>query len=80
MKVKDLIARLGTIDQNLEVYGYSEDESIATHDKPFRFFFVDDVSVSDAVLSRGRDGSPGAIFDNGPSSQRLALINISSDF
>lgn len=80
MKVKDLIAQLSEIDQNLEVYGYAEDESISSHDKPFRFFLVDDVSVSNAILSRGSDGSPSAIFDNGAGSQQLALINICSDF
>jgi hypothetical protein len=80
LKVKDLIAQLSKIDQNLDVYGYSEDESIATHDKPFRFFFIDGVSVNAAILSRGNDGAPQATFDHGPGSQRLALINMSADF
>ncbi|MBV6816215.1 hypothetical protein ACE15N_23360 (plasmid) [Xanthomonas campestris pv. passiflorae] len=80
MKVKDLIAQLSKIDQNMEVYGYSEDESIATNERPFRLFFVDDVSVNGAILSRGSDGIPQATFDNGPGSQRLALINMSADF
>jgi hypothetical protein len=80
LKVKDLISQLSKVDQNLEVYGYSEDESIATDDKPFRFFSVDHVSVNGVILSRGKDGSPQATFDSGPGSQRLALINISADF
>jgi len=80
LKVKDLISVLSKVDQNLEVYGFSEDESIATDDKPFRFFFVDDVSVNGVILSRGDDGSPQATFDSGPGSQRLVLINMSADF
>lgn len=80
MKVRDLIAQLSKIDQDMEVYGYTEDESFATHDKPFRLFFVDDVSVNSAILTRGNDGTPQANFDSGPGSQRLALINMSVDF
>jgi hypothetical protein len=80
MKVKDLIKELGKIDQNLEIYGYSEDESIATAKKPFRFFVVDSVSINPAILSRDSDGSPQAKFDDGPGSQKLALITMVADF
>lgn len=80
MKVKDLIAQLSKIDENLEIYGYSEDESISTHDKPFRLFFIDDVSTNAVILTRGNDGMPQASFSSGPGSQRLALINMSADF
>ena len=80
MKVKDLIFELEKIDPNLEIYGYSEDESIATSKKPFHFFFVDSVSMNRAILSRSTDGSPQAQFDNGHGSQKLALINMVADF
>lgn len=80
MKVKYLIVELSKIDQNLDVFGYSESNSIATEQKPFRFFLIEDVSVNQAILSRGRDGSPQALFDNGPNSKRFALINMDSDF
>lgn len=75
-----MIAQLSKIDQNLEVYGYSEDESVATNERPFRFLFIDDISVNGVILSRDDDGIPQAIFDNGPGSQRLVLINMSADF
>lgn len=80
MKVKDLISDLGKIDPNLEIYGYSEDEYIATTKKPFRFFLVDSVSVNHVILSRDADGSPDAKFDSGPGSQKLALITMVADF
>lgn len=80
MKVKELIAQLGKLDQGLEIYGYCEDESIATEDKPFRFFFVEDVSTTVAILSRAEDRSPQVTFDSGPGSRRYALINVSADF
>lgn len=80
MKVKDLIAQLSKIDQNLEVYGYSEDESIATQEKPFRFFAVEDVSVNRAILNRGKYGTPEAVFDSGEGSQNLAFLNMTADF
>jgi hypothetical protein len=80
VKVNDLIAQLSKIDQNLEIHDYSEDESIATHEKPFRFFFIDNNSVNWAILSRGDDGMPQSTFDNGPVSQRLALISKIADF
>ena len=80
MKVKDLIVQLGKLDQDLEIYGYSEDESIATDDKLFRLFSVDHVDTRSAILSRAEDRSPQATFDSGPDSQKLALINMSVDF
>ncbi len=80
MKVKDLISELEKIDPNLEIYGYSEDESIATAKKPFRFFFVDSVSINLATLSRDANGSPQAKFDSSPGSQKLALITMVADF
>lgn len=80
MKVRDLIEQLGKLDPSLEVYGYCEDASIATGVKPYRFFWVEDVSVSHVVRGRAQDGSPSAKFEFGTEAAPLALINVTSDF
>lgn len=80
MKVRDLIEQLGKLDPSLEIYGYCEDASIATDAKPYRFFWVEDVSVSHVVRGRDEDGSPSAKFDFGPGATQLVLVNMTSDF
>lgn len=80
MKVRDLIEQLGKLDPSLEIYGYCEDVSIATDAKPYRLFWVEDVTVSHVVRGRNEDGSPWAKFDFGPEATPLALVNMTSDF
>lgn len=80
MKVRDLVATLGKLDQNLEVYGYTEDEALATRDRPFHIFFVDSIDVSIAKLFRDKNRAPAIRFGDGENSQKIALINLTTDF
>ena len=80
MKVKDLIAALSKLDQNLEVYGYTEDESLATDSKPFHIFFVDSVDVSATETFRDENHAPAISFGGSDKSRNIAFINLTTDF
>jgi hypothetical protein len=80
MKVKDLIAALTKLDQNLEVYGYTEDDSLATKDHPSRIFFLDSVEVSAAEAYRNGNHAPAFKFGESDKSRNIAFVNLTTDF
>ncbi|MEY2160095.1 MULTISPECIES: hypothetical protein [unclassified Rhodanobacter] len=80
MKVKDLIAALGKLDPNSDVYGYCEDESLQTTEKLFSVFFIDGANDHMAVTERNEKGNPTVKFDSGPGSRKLAFVNMTADF
>jgi hypothetical protein len=80
MKVKDLIAQLSKLDQDLEVYGYMEDESLANKDHACHLFVVDSVDVSAAETFRDEDHTPAIRFGQSDSARNIAFVNLTKDF
>ncbi len=80
MKVKELIAKLERLDPDLEIYGYTEDESLEKPNKPFHVFDIDSVDVQVAEIFRDENRSPRITFGESKNSRRLAFINVSTDF
>lgn len=80
MKVKDLIAALSKLDQNLEVYGYTEDDSLASQDRRFHIFFMDSVEVSAAEMFRDKNHAPAIRFGQSEQSRNIAFVNLTTGF
>ena len=81
MKVKDLIAELRKIDQNLEVccVFHAEDSFAATYNKGVRAFEI--VSVDSVAASRARDknGLPTLDILDAENPRKIALLEITSE-
>ena len=58
MKVKELQEKLATLDPNLELWCYTEDEHLLKKDRGFLLFEIDTVDVTKAVKHRLDDGTP----------------------
>jgi hypothetical protein len=70
MKVKELVQKLATLDQNSKVVVYWEDV-----DKQ-RFFEIDEISLTKGTPRRGEDGRPGFTFDpKGPAAWVFINVN-----
>lgn len=80
MKVKELIAKLEKLEPDLEIYGYTEDESLATPNKPFYVFDINSVDVQVAETFRDEDRSPSITFGESKNSRKLAFLNVTTDF
>lgn len=80
MKVKELIAKLEKLEPDLEIYGYTEDESLAKPNKPFYVFDINSVDVQVAETFRDEDRSPSITFGESKNSRKLAFINVTTDF
>lgn len=80
MKVKDLIKKLESLDPNMDIYGYTEDESLAKQGKLFHIFELDSIDVNIATTFRDRNGAPAITFGEGENSRKLAFINLTTDF
>lgn len=80
MKVKDLVARLGELDEDVEVVCYTEDEGILAPGQVFRLLDILGVNESEAEKRRTEDGTPTLKLGRSPNSQKLALIDVTGDF
>jgi hypothetical protein len=79
MKVRDLIAKLSTLDQDLGVYCYMEDERFAQPDRPFWILDITDVGTTEGELSRD-EGMPSIRFGRSKESLLMATLEVTSDF
>jgi hypothetical protein len=79
MKVKDLIAELSKMDQNLEVCCYSEDAFAATDNNGVRAFDIVSVGPTAANRIRDKNGLPSLVILDSEHPRKIALIEISSD-
>ena len=79
MKVSELQARLSKLDPSLEVYCYTEDEKLATQDRPFVIFAVCSADTVRAVQTRLDDGTPYFQFDN-EKGRPVVTLEITGDF
>lgn len=80
MKVKDLIAALGKLDPNLDIYGYTEDESLVSGNRLFHIFHMDGVEVSVAETFRDENHAPAIKFGQSEKSRNIAFVNLTTDF
>ena len=80
MKVRELIAQLQKLDQQLEVLCYTEDDSLLAPKHGFRLLDIVATSVVEGDISRGDDHIPSLKLDKGPYSQKHAIIEVTSDF
>lgn len=80
MKVKELIKRLESLDPDLDIYGYTEDELFTKQRKPFYIFEIDSVDVKIAETSRDGNRAPVITFGESENSRKLAFISITIDF
>ena len=80
MKVHELAAKLARLDQNLDVYCYTEDERFATSERPFWLLDIHDVNTTEGELSRDDDRSPTIAFGESTHSRVIATLDVTSDF
>jgi hypothetical protein len=80
MKVHELVAKLARLDQNLEVYCYTEDERFATPERPFWLLDVGEVNTIEGEMSRDTDRSPVITFGQSAHSRMIATLEVTSDF
>lgn len=79
MKVKDLIARLSKLDQNLEVYCFEDGPVPLYNDYPGPFD-ITDVSSQRVLISRDSVGRVSITFDrDAPGAREHVLVGITSD-
>jgi len=79
MKVKDLIAKLKTIDPELNILCYSEDESLVSGKNLIRLLEIDSVDVSEGEISRDDNGELCIKIGKGEYSSPVAFINLTVD-
>ena len=80
MKVKELIAKLQKLDQELEVLCYTEDDSLVFQNHGFRLFSIESIKVIEGEKKRGEDQIPTLNLEKGPNSQKYVIIEVTSDF
>ena len=80
MKVHELIAKLSSLDQNLDVYCYIDIDFSAKKDPEPAAFDVLGVSSAQVVTSRDENRKPQLTFGGAPGSRPLAIIDITPDF
>ncbi len=80
MKVKQLVAKLRELDQELDVLCYTEDSDLLPTKHMFKLLEIEDVSESEGERRRGNDQIPTLKFGKSPYSEKFAFINVISDF
>ena len=80
MKARELIEKLKQQDPNFEVLCYSEDNDLLPPNHGFRLFHIENVTDVEGEMVRIDDQIPYLKFGKSPISQKLAIIEITSDF
>jgi hypothetical protein len=80
MKVKDLVTKLQTLNQNLDVIGYTEDETRRRNGHEFRLFEIEYVDVGEGEWTKHEDGVPSMKFGESDLARKVAFLHITSDF
>lgn len=79
MKVKELQEQLNKLDPDLDILGYSEDESILNSGRSFVVFDIVAIDKHEAERLRLEDETPYLKFERGPASKPIAILEITSD-
>ena len=80
MKVGELAEKLGKLDPELEVLGYTEDSDLLPPGHLFRLLHINDVSEGEGERRRGEDGIPSLKIGRTDLSEKLAFLDVSADF
>lgn len=80
MKVRDLVKKLQSFDQDVDVLCSSEDESLQRPNELFRVFEIQSVELTDAEKRRGSDGIVSLKLGKTDLSQPHVLIDITTGF
>lgn len=80
MKVRDLVKKLQSFDQDVDVLCSSEDESLQRPNELFRVFEIQSVELTDAEKRRGSDGIASLKLGKTDLSQPHVLIDITTGF
>lgn len=79
MKVKELLERLGKLDQNLEVLCYTEDEALTGEGNMIRALDITNVSQILLEATRHDSGEVQIKFSQKEPAKPYALFEITSD-
>ena len=79
MKVRDLVSKLKTLDQELDLFCYCDSDLSrpAGHGQPYA---VLEVAPVRAETTRDKDRRPQIVFGGGPESRPLVILEITPDF
>lgn len=80
MKVKELIAALESLNPELEVYAYCEDEFMDSSKTRFAFYSIDSADKTKAVLSRDSNRRVQIDFGDGQTGRELAIVSLLANF
>lgn len=80
MQVKDLLKHLESLDPELELVCYSEDEELVDTNNGFRLMEIEDISVTDARTHRDGMRNPTLTFGKGELSKKIALAHVTCNF
>ncbi len=80
MKVRKPQEQLSQFDPELDVVCYSEDETLVGEGRGFIPLDVQTANATRVERLRLDDGTPYLKFANGPASEAIATLEITSDF
>ncbi len=80
MKVRELVAKLSQLDQELDVLCYTEDNDLSPRGHMFRLLEIGSVGASEAKRQRGDAQVPSPKFGKSAHSFKLPIIEVISDF
>lgn len=80
MTVRELIAKLSALDQDLQVVCYTEDEELLAPGHIFRLLAIVDVDVAEGEKLRDSKGHPTMKFGSSPDATRLAVLDVTAHF
>jgi hypothetical protein len=80
MKVKELQQKLSSLNPELELLCYTEDERLLTDRRGFLLLDIESVEITDAEHVRLDDGTPYLKLGKGPASTTVATLHVTSDF
>ena len=80
MKVRELQEKLSKLDPALDVMCYGEDERLLVKERGFILFDILAVNKAEAERLRLDDGTPYLTFSKGPTSEIIAILEVTSDF
>jgi hypothetical protein len=80
MTVRELVESLQKFDPDLDVYCFTEDDSLLAPNHGFRVLEISDVKSVNAEKCRGDDDILSLTMGDSESSSRHVLIDVTADF
>ncbi|MBU0799936.1 MAG: hypothetical protein KKA05_02940 [Alphaproteobacteria bacterium] len=80
MKIKDFKAKLDRLDPEMEVVLCCEDEHMRQEGNLFLLFDIQSIDVTEAEKIRLEDGKPYLKLGKSDRSDKLAVVDITTDF